>query len=58
MGYISKGIALCGTRQVRAAREAFDLASSFADGPKINHFLLMIKAGRIFLIYPVLHHAH
>ena len=50
MGYISKGIALCGTRQVRAAGEAFDLASSFADGLKINHFLLMIKAGRIFLI--------
>jgi hypothetical protein len=45
-GYISKGIALCGRKQVRDAIRAFDLASMFTNGDiKANHFLLLIKAG-------------
>jgi hypothetical protein len=46
MGYISKGIALCGKTQVRDAKQAFDLASIFTDGdPKTNHIIFLIKAG-------------
>jgi hypothetical protein len=45
MGYISKGIALCGKTQVRDAKEAFDLASIFTDGdPKTYHIIFLIKA--------------
>ncbi|KAG0705636.1 hypothetical protein DFH29DRAFT_996722 [Suillus ampliporus] len=45
MGYVSKGIALCGKKQVREARTAFDLAFMFADeDSKIIHLLLLIKA--------------
>jgi hypothetical protein len=50
MGYISKGIAMCGKKQVRDAKQAFDLAFAFANGDsKTNHVLLIIKAGRFFL---------
>ena len=46
MGYISKGIVLCGKKQVRDAKRAFDLASTFADGDrKTIYFLFMITAG-------------
>ncbi|KAG0699367.1 hypothetical protein DFH29DRAFT_1081318 [Suillus ampliporus] len=49
-GYISQGIALCGKDQVRDARIAFDLASMFTNEDlKIVHFLLLVKARRIFL---------
>ncbi|OAX39467.1 WD40 repeat-like protein [Rhizopogon vinicolor AM-OR11-026] len=49
MGYISKGIALCGKKRVRDARDAFDLASTFTDGdPKTIHFLFLIKSIALF----------
>ncbi|KAG2160223.1 uncharacterized protein EDB93DRAFT_47699 [Suillus bovinus] len=48
-GYISKGIALCGRKQVRDAIKAFDLASMFTGGDiKANHFLLLVKAAALF----------
>lgn len=48
-GHISKGIALCGKRQVRAARTAFDLASAFTNGDlKATHFLFLIKTIALF----------
>jgi WD40 repeat protein/tetratricopeptide (TPR) repeat protein len=48
-GHISKGIALCGKRQVRAARIAFDLASAFTNGDlKATHFLFLIKTIALF----------
>jgi len=55
MGYISKGIALCGKRQVWDASRAFDLASTFTD-PNTIHFIFLIKVGGMFLItdYPCL----
>ncbi|KAG2054973.1 WD40 repeat-like protein [Suillus hirtellus] len=54
-GHISKGIALCGKKQVLAARISFDLASMFTNDLKTDHFLFLIKAGNIFLTYFVLH---
>jgi len=49
MGYISKGIALCGKKQVRDAKRAFDVAFTFTDGDsKTIHFLFMIKAIALF----------
>jgi len=46
MGYISKGIALCGKKQVRDAKRAFDLAFTFAGGDtKTTYSLFMIMAG-------------
>jgi hypothetical protein len=46
MGYISKGIALCGKKQVRDAKRGFDLAFAFANGDsRTNHLLFIIKAG-------------
>ncbi|KAJ8596625.1 hypothetical protein M405DRAFT_136621 [Rhizopogon salebrosus TDB-379] len=49
MGYISKGIALCGKTQVRDAKQAFDLASIFTDGdPKSNHIIFLIKSIALF----------
>ncbi|KAG2147458.1 uncharacterized protein EDB93DRAFT_1147372 [Suillus bovinus] len=49
MGCISKGIALCGQKQIEAAMKAFDLAFIFADeDSKAIHFLLLIKAIALF----------
>ncbi|KAG2339568.1 hypothetical protein BDR05DRAFT_1003235 [Suillus weaverae] len=49
MGYISKGIALCGKGQVRNARVAFDVASTYTDqGSQTIYFLLLIKAIAFF----------
>ncbi|KAJ8585522.1 WD40 repeat-like protein [Rhizopogon salebrosus TDB-379] len=49
MGYISKGIALCGKTQVRDAKQAFDLASVFTDGdPKTYHIIFLIKSIALF----------
>ena len=55
MGYISKGIALCGKKQVRDANLAFDLASAFTH-PNTIHFLFLIKVSWMSLItyYPCL----
>lgn len=40
------GIALCGKKQVRDAKRAFDLSFTFAEGDsKTNHYIYMIKAG-------------
>ncbi|KIK38134.1 hypothetical protein CY34DRAFT_15239 [Suillus luteus UH-Slu-Lm8-n1] len=48
IGYISKGIALCGKMQVWDAMKVFDLAFTFADGDsKMAHRLFLIKAGSI-----------
>ncbi|KAG2055122.1 WD40 repeat-like protein [Suillus hirtellus] len=48
-GHISEGIALCGKKQVLAARISFDLASMFTNRDlKTGHFLFLIKAGNIF----------
>lgn len=48
-GHVSKGIALCGKGQVRAANTAFDLASVFTNGDlKISHFLYLIKTISLF----------
>ncbi|KAG2130298.1 uncharacterized protein EDB93DRAFT_1255969 [Suillus bovinus] len=49
IGYISKGIALCGKGQVLDARAAFDVASMYTDqDPQILHFLILIKAIALF----------
>ncbi|KAG2367969.1 quinon protein alcohol dehydrogenase-like superfamily [Suillus spraguei] len=49
IGYISKGIALCGKGRVLYARAAFDVASMYTDqDPQTIHFLLMIKAIALF----------
>jgi hypothetical protein len=49
VGHISKGIALCGKKQVLAARISFDLASLFTNGDlKTDHFLFLIKAITLF----------
>jgi hypothetical protein len=48
-GHISKGIALCGKKQVLAARVSFDLASMFTNGDlKTDHFLFLVKAIALF----------
>ncbi|KAG2147843.1 uncharacterized protein EDB93DRAFT_1250352 [Suillus bovinus] len=48
-GYISKGIALCGTGHVQNARAAFDVASMYTNqDSQIHHFLLLIKAIALF----------
>ncbi|KAG1794835.1 uncharacterized protein HD556DRAFT_1535997 [Suillus plorans] len=49
MGYISKGIALCGKGCILDARAAFDVASMYTDqDSEIVHFLLLIKAITLF----------
>ncbi|KAG1896237.1 WD40-repeat-containing domain protein [Suillus fuscotomentosus] len=49
IGFISKGIALCGKGHVREARVAFDVASMFTNqDSEINLFLLLIKAIALF----------
>ncbi|KAG2347849.1 hypothetical protein BDR05DRAFT_996186 [Suillus weaverae] len=49
IGYISKGIALCGQNQVQNAMKAFDLAFMFTNGnSKTAHSLLLIKAITLF----------
>ncbi|KAG2141379.1 uncharacterized protein EDB93DRAFT_630557 [Suillus bovinus] len=49
IGFISKGIALCGKGHVRDARAAFDVASMYADqDSETVHFLLLIKAIALF----------
>ncbi|KAG1805105.1 uncharacterized protein HD556DRAFT_1437268 [Suillus plorans] len=49
MGYISKGIALCGKGCILDARAAFDVASMYMDqDSEIVHFLLLIKAITLF----------
>ncbi|KIK40843.1 hypothetical protein CY34DRAFT_243313 [Suillus luteus UH-Slu-Lm8-n1] len=49
MGYIFKGIALCGKGYVRDARIAFDLAFMFTNKDlKTIHFLLLVKAIALF----------
>ncbi|KAG2081067.1 hypothetical protein BD769DRAFT_1734393 [Suillus cothurnatus] len=48
-GYISKGIALCGTGHILDARVAFDVASMYTDqDSQTMHFLLLIKAIALF----------
>ncbi|KAG1896599.1 uncharacterized protein F5891DRAFT_589210 [Suillus fuscotomentosus] len=49
VGFISKGIALCGKGHIREARIAFDVASMFTNqNSKTNQFLLLIKAIVLF----------
>jgi tetratricopeptide (TPR) repeat protein len=49
IGHICKGIALCGKKQVMAARISFDLASMFTNGDsKTDRFLFLIKAIALF----------
>ncbi|KAG2150247.1 WD40-repeat-containing domain protein [Suillus bovinus] len=49
IGYISKGIALCGTGHIQGARVAFDVASMYTDqDSRTIHFLLLIKAIALF----------
>jgi hypothetical protein len=49
IGYISKGIALCGKGQVCEARIAFGVASVFTNqDSNTNHFLLLNKAITLF----------
>ncbi|KAG2752872.1 hypothetical protein P692DRAFT_201742294 [Suillus brevipes Sb2] len=49
IGYISKGIALCGKMQVWDAMKVFDLAFTFAEGDsKMAHRLFLIKAIAMF----------
>ncbi|KAG2142854.1 heterokaryon incompatibility protein-domain-containing protein [Suillus bovinus] len=49
IGYISKGIALCGIGHITRARAAFDVASVYTDqGSETIHFLLLIKAIALF----------
>ncbi|KAG2053269.1 WD40 repeat-like protein [Suillus hirtellus] len=49
IGFISKGIALCGKGHVREARIAFDIASMFTNqNSETNQFLLLIKAIALF----------
>ncbi|KAG2364198.1 WD40-repeat-containing domain protein [Suillus spraguei] len=49
LGYISKGIALCGNKQLWDAMEAFDFAFAFANSdPNIITLLLLIKAIALF----------
>jgi hypothetical protein len=56
-GYISKGIALCGTGYIRDARVAFDVASMYTDqDPQTIHFLLLIKVCYICLAHSTLYH--
>jgi len=51
MGYISKGLALCGKQQMRDAMAAFDLAFTFTNAdPKTTHFLFLIKVGNLRII--------
>ncbi|KAG2142890.1 uncharacterized protein EDB93DRAFT_598081 [Suillus bovinus] len=48
-GYISKGIALCGTGHVRSARVAFDVASMYTkQDSQTIYFLLLIKVIALF----------
>jgi hypothetical protein len=56
IGYISKGIALCGKGHVREARIAFDIASMFTNhNSETDHFLLLIKVTLICLAYSLFH---
>ncbi|KAG2151487.1 hypothetical protein DEU56DRAFT_553851 [Suillus clintonianus] len=49
LGYISKGISLCGNHKLWDAMEAFDLASTFANRDPITiYVLLLIKAVALF----------
>jgi tetratricopeptide (TPR) repeat protein len=49
VGHISKGIALCGKKQILAARISFDLASMLTNGDlKTDHFLFLIKSIALF----------
>jgi len=44
MGYISKGVALCGKNQLSDAMQAFDLAFVFSNRDSMtNDLLLLIK---------------
>jgi hypothetical protein len=55
IGYISKGIALCGKGLVREARIAFDVASIFMkEDSATSHLLLLIKVHLICLVYSLL----
>ncbi|KAG1896010.1 WD40-repeat-containing domain protein [Suillus fuscotomentosus] len=49
IGFISKGIALCGKGHVQEARVAFDVASTLTNqDSETNQFLLLIKAIALF----------
>ncbi|KAG1754662.1 WD40-repeat-containing domain protein [Suillus lakei] len=49
LGYISKGIALCGNQQLYDAMEAFDLAFIFLNRDPITiYYLLLVKAVALF----------
>ncbi|KAG1893754.1 uncharacterized protein F5891DRAFT_1258305 [Suillus fuscotomentosus] len=49
VGFVSKGITLCGKGHVREARIAFDVASMFTNqNSETNQFLLLIKAIALF----------
>ncbi|KAG1728721.1 WD40-repeat-containing domain protein [Suillus paluster] len=51
IGFIAKGIALCGKRQIRDAMKAFDFAFTSTNGdPKKNHLLFLIKAEAILRV--------
>jgi hypothetical protein len=55
IGYISKGIALCGKGLVREARAAFEVASIFMkENSATTHLLLLIKVHFICLVYSLL----
>lgn len=49
IGHVSKGLALCGKRQVWDATKAFDLAFTFTNADlKTIHFLFLIRAIALF----------
>ncbi|KAG1806784.1 uncharacterized protein HD556DRAFT_342280 [Suillus plorans] len=53
IGYISKGLALCGNQQVHDAMAELDLAFTFTNAdPKTTHFLFLIKAIALFNVNP------
>jgi len=63
MGFISKGIALCGKMEFIEAMGAFDLAFMFIDQDKSTlHLLLLVKACRpfiiLFLLHPIFRRSH
>jgi hypothetical protein len=57
IGFISKGIALCGKGHIQNARAAFDVAFMYTNqDSETIHFLLLIKVCYSCLAYSPLHH--
>jgi hypothetical protein len=57
IGYISKGISLCGKMPVdfQDATKAFDIAFMFTNGnSRTTHLLLLIRVNQLLLTYPLL----